>query len=476
MKTGCGKSGGVAAFLLIAGAGGRRAGLGHGRGPALEREQLANTGPRPNAPNISPGPVAARQPRRRRSWPAKTAGRSTTTAPSTCSPLAGQQRPTLLGNSPGAVLEPSPLLSAELPRLDAAALPDRRRVGWESPQVLDAGASQAPANKPRRRRARQRHRRAPPTARRAARECAVAEDCLAGRAGHAPEHDESRDSTLLPGRNAGNNDLANNDAPADSTTRRQPRVLPQPGAGQSAESLNQREFEDARSSRRATHAPEQAEPGSGGRGPWPSTPSRATARSWLELDVNWAHGSEVVVNLTPLVPVWLHGARTAVNGCCCCGWCDRRPRGLPGHRARCGSARDRCSRTRSATCSPTRELEPVRDADAGRNRNSTMTSLPFQLDPGPLALPPEPGWTPLRVGLTLAWTAALVALLAVGLGGWSLLDLSERRIRFVSAVTHELRTPLTTLRLYLDMLISGLVREDTQRRSTSTRCTPRPSA
>ena len=56
-----------------------------------------------------------------------------------------------------------------------------------------------------------------------------------------------------------------------------------------------------------------------------------------------------------------------------------------------------------------------------------------------------------------------MALLAVGLGGWSLLDLSERRIRFVSAVTHELRTPLTTLRLYLDMLTGGLVRDEKQK-------------
>jgi signal transduction histidine kinase len=51
----------------------------------------------------------------------------------------------------------------------------------------------------------------------------------------------------------------------------------------------------------------------------------------------------------------------------------------------------------------------------------------------------------------------------VGLGGWSLLDLSERRIRFVSAVTHELRTPLTTLRLYLDMLTGGMVKEEKQK-------------
>lgn len=85
---------------------------------------------------------------------------------------------------------------------------------------------------------------------------------------------------------------------------------------------------------------------------------------------------------------------------------------------------------------------------------------PIQVDPE--SLPPA-GWTPLRIGLAFAWGAALVALIAVGLGGWSLLDLSERRIRFVSAVTHELRTPLTTLRLYLDLLSSGMVSEEKQK-------------
>src|SRR5262249_14482925 len=50
-----------------------------------------------------------------------------------------------------------------------------------------------------------------------------------------------------------------------------------------------------------------------------------------------------------------------------------------------------------------------------------------------------------------------------GLGGWSLIDLSQRRIRFVSTVTHELRTPLTTLRLYLDMLTGGMVKDDQQK-------------
>ena len=103
-----------------------------------------------------------------------------------------------------------------------------------------------------------------------------------------------------------------------------------------------------------------------------------------------------------------------------------------------------------------------------------MTALPVEFDPAVEPLPDEPapvdpesvppaGWTPLRIGLTFAWAAVLITLVAVGLGGWSLLDLSERRIRFVSAVTHELRTPLTTLRLYLDLLSSGMVNDEKQK-------------
>jgi signal transduction histidine kinase len=122
---------------------------------------------------------------------------------------------------------------------------------------------------------------------------------------------------------------------------------------------------------------------------------------------------------------------------------------------------------------PEAKLVPLAKTDPER-LDREMFVLPVELDPGPLTLPekpapeppPEPppaGFTPLRIGLALAWAAALVALIAVGLGGWTLLDLSERRIRFVSAVTHELRTPLTTLRLYLDLLTSGLVSEERQR-------------
>jgi signal transduction histidine kinase len=111
---------------------------------------------------------------------------------------------------------------------------------------------------------------------------------------------------------------------------------------------------------------------------------------------------------------------------------------------------------------PEAHILPAKDPE-GEDLALTMTTLPLRLDPGPEPESAGPGWTTLRVGLSLAWAAATIALLAVALGGWSLIDLSERRIRFVSAVTHELRTPLTTLRLYLDMLISGLVKEEPKR-------------
>jgi signal transduction histidine kinase len=112
---------------------------------------------------------------------------------------------------------------------------------------------------------------------------------------------------------------------------------------------------------------------------------------------------------------------------------------------------------------PEAAILPSREEASSDLLPLVMASLPFRLDPGP-APPPEPaGWTGLRVGLLLAWVAALVALTAVGLGGWGLLSLSASRGRFVSAVTHELRTPLTTLRLYLDMLLGGMVRDEAQR-------------
>ncbi|MCI0700039.1 MAG: ATP-binding protein [Planctomycetia bacterium] len=111
---------------------------------------------------------------------------------------------------------------------------------------------------------------------------------------------------------------------------------------------------------------------------------------------------------------------------------------------------------------PDARLVPVKDpADVSPDR--AMTALPVQLDPGTDSTPPPAGWTPLRIGLVLAWAAAIIAFAAVGFSGWSLIDLAERRIRFVSAVTHELRTPLTSLRLYLDLLMSGMIHDEAKR-------------
>jgi signal transduction histidine kinase len=111
---------------------------------------------------------------------------------------------------------------------------------------------------------------------------------------------------------------------------------------------------------------------------------------------------------------------------------------------------------------PEAKLVPVKDPD-GVSPDRAMRTLPVQLDPGPAPPPPPAGWTPLRMGLVLAWVAAVIAFAAVGFSGWSLIDLAERRIRFVSAVTHELRTPLTSLRLYLDLLLSGMVQDEQKR-------------
>ncbi|MGL4419613.1 MAG: sensor histidine kinase, partial [Gemmataceae bacterium] len=94
----------------------------------------------------------------------------------------------------------------------------------------------------------------------------------------------------------------------------------------------------------------------------------------------------------------------------------------------------------------------------------SMTTLPVEFATGPVPELSPAGWTPLRIGLASAWLAGLVALFTVWLGARSLLDLSDRRIRFVSSVTHELRTPLTSLRLYLDLLTSGLITDEAKQR------------
>ena len=90
-----------------------------------------------------------------------------------------------------------------------------------------------------------------------------------------------------------------------------------------------------------------------------------------------------------------------------------------------------------------------------------LVSFPFKLERGETPLATAVTTTPsLGTPLWVAWGAVALAVLTSSLLVRGVLQLSERRASFVSAVTHELRTPLTTFRLYSDMLESGAVKEE----------------
>ena len=63
----------------------------------------------------------------------------------------------------------------------------------------------------------------------------------------------------------------------------------------------------------------------------------------------------------------------------------------------------------------------------------------------------------------IAWACLLLATCAVAALLMGVINLSERRGAFVSAVTHELRTPLTTFRMYAEMLADGMLSDPVQR-------------
>jgi signal transduction histidine kinase len=62
-----------------------------------------------------------------------------------------------------------------------------------------------------------------------------------------------------------------------------------------------------------------------------------------------------------------------------------------------------------------------------------------------------------RIMLLLAATI-LTGLFVIYKSVRAVVDLSERRSGFVSAVTHELKTPLSTIRMYIEMLEQGMAR------------------
>ncbi len=93
-----------------------------------------------------------------------------------------------------------------------------------------------------------------------------------------------------------------------------------------------------------------------------------------------------------------------------------------------------------------------------------LASIPALLNPAALEIPAEDGLSATKLILGVTWLAVLAAIGAIAFVLRQSLDLSERRGRFVSAVTHELRTPLTTFSLYTEMLERGLVREPEKQR------------
>lgn len=112
---------------------------------------------------------------------------------------------------------------------------------------------------------------------------------------------------------------------------------------------------------------------------------------------------------------------------------------------------------------PTSTLEPIRSgaapadpADAARR----LATVPVRYVPGGAWALPAETMTPARWSLLVTWVAVLAAAVAIGVVLHASIGLSERRGKFVSAVTHELRTPLTTFRLYAQMLADGMVSDE----------------
>lgn len=83
-----------------------------------------------------------------------------------------------------------------------------------------------------------------------------------------------------------------------------------------------------------------------------------------------------------------------------------------------------------------------------------ITAL-LKLDPSSLPLLPKGGG--IMTALIFAWSCLGFVAIAGAILLNGLIQLSERRGAFVSAVTHELRTPLTTFRMYAEMLAERMV-------------------
>jgi signal transduction histidine kinase len=73
-----------------------------------------------------------------------------------------------------------------------------------------------------------------------------------------------------------------------------------------------------------------------------------------------------------------------------------------------------------------------------------------------VSLPPSPARQTLTLALAILGVVMVAGLVTIYHSARTVLDLSERRSQFVSAVTHELKTPLTNIRMYIEMLDQGI--------------------
>jgi signal transduction histidine kinase len=74
-------------------------------------------------------------------------------------------------------------------------------------------------------------------------------------------------------------------------------------------------------------------------------------------------------------------------------------------------------------------------------------------------IPPVASRQTLNIMLAILAAVFLLGLGAIYRSAHAMVDLSERRTRFVSSVTHELKTPLTNIRLYIEMLEQGIAKD-----------------
>ena len=113
---------------------------------------------------------------------------------------------------------------------------------------------------------------------------------------------------------------------------------------------------------------------------------------------------------------------------------------------------------------PRSSLAPVVGPRSSMVGGYQLATIPVEFVPPQAKFVAVWNWSPATVGLLVTWIAIISTIIAVGVVLRAAIVLSERRGRFVSAVTHELRTPLTTFRLYSQMLADGMVSDEDVRK------------